>query len=60
MLGKVLITIAENILSRMQSAVQENDTFASYLESLIKIQVEHSQSLIKNANKFFDPMKATY
>jgi len=60
MLGKVVIAITENILSRMQTAVVENDTFANYLDSLMKIQIEHSQNLVKNANKFLDPMKTTY
>ena len=60
MLGKVVIAITENILSRMQSAVVENDTFANYLDSLMKIQLEHSQTLVKNANKFLDPMRSTY
>lgn len=60
MLGKVVIAITENILNRMQTAVVENETFANYLDSLMKIQIEHSQTLVKNANKFLDPMRSTY
>ena len=42
MLGKVLITMTENILARMLGSVQENEVLTSYLESMIKIQLEHS------------------
>jgi F0F1-type ATP synthase membrane subunit b/b' len=59
-LGKLLVTMIENILKRMGESVQENETFANYLESMMKIQLEHSQSLIKNANKYLDPLKASY
>lgn len=72
MLGKILITMTENILNRMTASVIENDILTryggginlihvhSYLESMIKIQLEHSQSLIKNASKYLDPLTAAY
>jgi len=60
MLGKVLISMTENILRRMLASVQENEVLTNYLESMIKIQLEHSQSLIKNANKYLDPLVTGY
>lgn len=42
LLSQVLITMTENILRRMASSIVENETFTSYLEAMIKIQVEHS------------------
>ena len=44
----------------MAAAVIENETFANYLESMIKIQQEHSASLVKNASKYLDPLKQAY
>ncbi len=52
--------MTENVLQRMVSAVQENETFTNYLESLMKIHVEHTLSMIKNVNKYLEPMRTTY
>lgn len=32
----------------------------SYLENMIKIHIEHSNSIVKNAMKYLDPLKTSY
>ena len=58
--GKIVVGMLESIIHRMANSSFENDTFGQYFANFIKLQKEHSNNILKNANKHFDPMHANY